>query len=116
MKKQKLLFSALIFLWLPAGVVLANGHDGKIIYEKNCKMCHDIDGKGSPKVAKALKVDSSKLDLTDKETSGKKDAELTKTITDGTGKMKSFKDKLTQEEITVVVKYIRSLAAQNPAK
>lgn len=112
-----LLFFALIFLWLPAGVVSANGPDGKIVYEKNCKMCHGVDGKSAKKTASVLKVDLAKLDLTDKETNDKKDVELVKTVSDGNGKaMKGFKDKLTQEEITAVIKYIRSLEAQKPAK
>lgn len=113
-----LLFFVLIFLWLPVNSASANGSDGKVIYEKNCKMCHGADAKGSPKVAKALKVDPARLDLTDKETSDKKDAELVQTVSDGSKNkvMKSFKDKLTQEEIAAIIKHIRSLAAQKPAK
>lgn len=100
------------YLW---GIAAAEP-DGKAIYEKSCKMCHGIDGKGNPKVAKAIKVDLAKLNLTGKETSDKKDAELVKTVSDGSGKiMKGFKDKLKQEEIAAVIGHIRSLATQKPA-
>lgn len=125
MKKQRetgtilsaLLFFSLIFLWFPVNDASANGPDGKIVYEKNCKMCHGVDGKSTKKIASVLKVNLASLDLTNKETNDKKDVELVKTVSDGNGKaMKGFKDKLTQEEIAAVIKYVRSLEAQKPAK
>lgn len=87
----------------------SSGIDGKILYEKSCRTCHGANGKGNTKLATNMKVDLAKLDLTDKETTSKKDGEWTKIINDGAGKMKGFKDRLKPEEITVVIKYIRSL-------
>lgn len=123
MKKQRemrtilsaLLFFALIFLWFPVNDASADGSDGKIVYEKNCKMCHGVDGKSTKKIANVLKVNLASLDLTDKETSDKKDTELVEMVGNGSNKnkvMKGFKDKLTQEEIAVVIKHVRSLATK----
>ena len=101
----------LIFFFLLFFAMSANKPDGKAIFEKNCKSCHDVTGKGNPKVAKILKVDLVKLDLTKKETSEKKDSELIKTVSEGSslGKMNGFKEKLSREEITAVVSHVRSL-------
>lgn len=92
-----------------SNLVVSDIRDGKTLYDGKCATCHATDGKGNPKVAGLLKVDISKLNLVDDETTNKSDIELAKAIHDGTGKMKPFKDKLSDEEISVVVKRIRSL-------
>lgn len=83
--------------------------DGKVVYEKNCKKCHGDNGKGNDKVAGALKIDRAKLDLNDKETTDKKDGEWERVVNDGAGKMKGYKDKLSKEEISAVIIYVKSL-------
>jgi len=83
--------------------------DGQALYLKSCKMCHAEDGKGSLAISKSMKVELSKLDLTDKETSNKKDDELAMVINDGAGKMKGFKDKMSAEEVAAILKHVRSL-------
>lgn len=103
-----LFFTAFLII----GLWLANlfAADGKTIFESNCAICHAPDGKGQATVAVILKVDLSKLNLVDNETMKKSDAKLTEIIRNGTGKqMRPFKNKLSSEEISAVVKYIRSL-------
>lgn len=105
-------FVALLFTLFFAGVSLnaGNGPDGKALYESNkCSMCHAQDGKGNKKMKT---VEESKLDLTDDETTKKSDAELSEVIKEGSSaskmKMKAY-DKLSAEEVTALVKYVRSL-------
>lgn len=99
----------LAFLITPIVVLSAADPAGKPIYEKNCKACHGPDAKGDSAVAIIFKIDLARLNLTDKETSSKKDRELIKTATKGVGQMKGFQSRLKPEEISEAIKYIRSL-------
>lgn len=109
MSKSVALLLSTLFLFIGLKQVDLIASDGKTIYEASCKSCHGPDGKGNEKVAKALKIDLIKLNLVKDETTKKSDAELAKTIHDGAGKMKPFKDKLKDEDISAVVEYVRSL-------
>lgn len=83
--------------------------DGPVLYKANkCAMCHGDDGKGNEKMKGIVKGDLTKLDLTDKATVVKTDAELAKVISDGAKPMKAYKD-LTPDQVTALVKYIRTL-------
>ncbi len=81
-------------------------------WDNTCAACHGADGTGQTKQGKKLKL----KDYTDKATLGEKtDAELIKIVTDGVivdGKQrkKGYKDQLTPEEITDLVKFVRGLA------
>ena len=91
----------------PASVVAA---DSEAAYKAKCASCHGPDGKGKQKIAEMLKIDLSRLELVDDETSKKSDAELARITRDGEGKsMKPFKSQFSDAEITELVKYIRSL-------
>lgn len=82
--------------------------DGKEIYEKYCAMCHGVSGKGDGLVAEALS--DKPIDLTLPATQKKSDGKLVKVIRDGTDKgMFPWKNKLKDEEIKTVVKYLREL-------
>lgn len=82
-----------------------NAEAGKRLYGTKCASCHAKDGAGNPGIAKALKVELKHLGS--KEVQAKTDAELTKEILEGTGKMKAVK--LTAEDAANVVAYIRTL-------
>lgn len=82
---------------------------GKELYEKFCKVCHGIDGKGNAKLAKGMKIKPELLDLTKQETKNKKDEVLKSAIVDGTGKMKGLKDKIKAEEIAPIIAHVRTL-------
>ena len=74
-------------------------------YTKNCEACHGPAGEGGPvKVDnKTIKVPSLKADHALKHT----DDELLKIITGGEEAMPAFKDKLTQDEIKQLVRFVR---------
>lgn len=75
-------------------------------YAKNCEACHGPTGEGGlVKVDnKQIKVASLKSEHAVKHT----DEQLTKVITSGEEAMPGFKDKLRPEEITELVRFIRT--------
>lgn len=77
------------------------------IYGKNCEACHGPNAEGGlAKVDnKQIKVPSLKADHAIKHT----DEKLTKMITNGEEEMPSFKNKLTADEISLMVRYIRKV-------
>ena len=85
------------------------GSTDKELYDKSCKTCHGVDGKGNAKLAQGMKIKPEVLDLTKQATKDKKDEALKIAVTDGIGKMKGFKDKLKAEEIAPIVAHIRTL-------
>ena len=82
----------------PLGIARAN-------YAKNCEPCHGEQGTGGlVKVDnKQIKVASLKADHAIKHT----DDELIKVITGGEEDMPAFKDKLSQQEIADLVRFVR---------
>ena len=81
----------------------ADNPDGAAIYKQKCQMCHGADGKGFP----AIKTP----DLTDpKWQASVSDKEMTEVIKNGKKgtPMPAFADKLKDDEIQAVVKFIRS--------
>src|SRR5690242_364351 len=74
-------------------------------YAKNCEPCHGPNGEGGPvKVDnKTIKVPSLKADHAIKHT----DDQITKMITNGEEAMPAFKDKMTPQEIALMVRYVR---------
>ena len=74
-------------------------------YAKNCEACHGENGTGGlVKVEnKQIKVASLKAEHAIKHT----DDQLAKVITGGEEEMPAFKDKLSQQEITDLVRFIR---------
>ncbi len=73
-----------------AGAARADG--AAAIFEKKCATCHGKDGKGQTKMGEKMGV----KDLT---TSTASAADFEKTVTEGKGKMPSFKGKISDEEI-----------------
>jgi len=95
-----------VMLTAAAAIVLAgDAGAGKATYDKSCKSCHGVDGKGNPAIAKALKVDLRGLGSA--EVQAKSDADLKKDSIQGTGKMKPTK--LTDSQGSDVVSYLRTL-------
>ena len=70
-------------------------------YKAKCAMCHNTDGTGKA----AMKVDSFKTPDSVKKT----DAQLIAITADGKGKMPPYKGKLSDAQISDLVKYIRTL-------
>lgn len=100
---MKAFLAVLAFAMMFSTWSLADG--GVDTFKAKCAMCHGADGKGETAMGKNLKLH----DLGSAEVQGQSDADLTNTITSGKGKMPKYDGKLTKEQITDVVKYIRTL-------
>jgi cytochrome c6 len=79
--------------------------DAAADYKAKCASCHAADGSGNSPTGKAMKV----LDLGSPEVQKKTDEQLHNDIANGVGKMKGFKDKLKDPQITELVKFVRGL-------
>ncbi|HEX5433980.1 MAG TPA: cytochrome c [Candidatus Angelobacter sp.] len=93
--------------FIPTLSFAANKVNGADIFREKCSMCHGVDGKGYA----AIKTP----DFTDpKWQAAHPDKELKDAIENGVKgtAMVSFKEKLSQQEIAAVLKYIRSLDAK----
>lgn len=77
--------------------------DGAATYKTKCAACHGPDGSGQTAVGKNLKV----KDLSSAEVQKLTDAELTKVLAEGKGKMPA--SKLSADDIKSVIGFVRSL-------
>ena len=97
----------------PAPAPVAPPSEGKKLFCKaKCIKCHGEDGKGDTEKGQELKAPDFTSASFQKETN---DKEMTDTILNGSKNkmlmilMPPYKDKLTQEEVQVLVRYVRSL-------
>ena len=81
----------------------AFGADAAALWSQHCASCHGKDGSGNTTMGKKLGVKDYSKDQ------GFSDAEATNVIKNGKGKMKSYKDKLSDAEVKALVAYVRSL-------
>ena len=80
------------------------------LYAKNCQSCHAVDGKGNPKMVKALKVTPADLDLLDGASLKKNDADLARIIAEGANKkMLAYGKKLVPAQINDLIAFIRGM-------
>lgn len=79
--------------------------DGAAIFKAKCAMCHGADGSASSGMGKTMGLKA----LGSPDVHKTSDADLTALVTNGKGKMPGFKGKLSDEEITAVVKYVKTL-------
>jgi mono/diheme cytochrome c family protein len=88
----------------------AQAADGKVIYDENCKKCHGM--RGTPPATMQKKFE--KIAAFDAAFMEKRsDDSVVKVLTKGKGEnMKSFKDKMTNDEMAAVAKYVRELAVK----
>jgi cytochrome c6 len=90
------------------GMVFSNfspAQTGADMFKSKCAMCHGPDGKGQTAMGKNLNL----RDLGSAEVQSQSDTDLTNIITNGKGKMPKYDGKLTGDQITDVVKFIRTL-------
>jgi mono/diheme cytochrome c family protein len=109
MKKVNIAILLLAGMAFPSITPDAQAQDlaaGKAAYTKRCQTCHAADGKGSPAMAKALKIEFRALGSP--EVLKKTDADLKKVITEGMGKMKGVTG-ITAAEMNDIVAFMRSL-------
>jgi cytochrome c6 len=100
--KSCLLMLALAMV-LPAFSVAADS--GSDLFATKCAACHGKDGAGATPLGKTLKI----RDLASADVQKQSDKELSGIVSAGKGKMPAYKDKLTDAQISDLVKYIRSL-------
>ena len=81
----------------------AFSEDGAAVYKSKCAMCHGENG-----VAKKMAEPSRNLNDPKFQEAVSKD-EIVKILTEGKGKKKSMKDKLTPEQITAAADYVKTL-------
>jgi mono/diheme cytochrome c family protein len=81
----------------------AFGADASALWSQNCASCHGKDGSGNTAMGKKLGV----KDYTKEQ--GFSDAEAANVITNGKGKMKAYKGKLSDADVKALVAYVRSL-------
>jgi len=106
---RKLITCMLTFGLVLIGVILFNGavsadNPGEATYKAKCQMCHGPDGKGETPTGKAMKV----KDFSSEEVQKMSDADLSAAISNGKGKMPSYKS-MTSEQVKDLVAFIRSL-------
>lgn len=89
------------------------------VYLKSCKNCHGVDGKAQTKMGKKHEIDS----FTDAAWQSRhSDDEIREAITNGVKdtKMKAYGTKLSAEQISALVQYVRAFgggaSAQAPEK
>jgi mono/diheme cytochrome c family protein len=111
-KKESLMLKHRLTAVLTLAILVAapaafagGGPDGASIYKSKCAMCHGPDGAGQTTMGKNLKL----RDLRSAEVQKLTDAELTKMISDGKGKMPAYKGKLAAGDIDALVGFIRAL-------
>lgn len=89
----------------------AQAPDGKTLYNSTCRKCHGVIG--TP--PKTMKAKYPKIATFDEEFIAKRtDDSVVKVLMHGKGDdMKSFKDKLTPDDMVAVAKYVRELALKS---
>ena len=99
MKRKIFVFATAII----ASASIGFAADASATWAQNCASCHGKDGSGSTMMGKKLGV----KDYTKQQSFS--DAEATNVIRNGKGKMKAYKDKLSDADVKALVAYVRSL-------
>ena len=103
---MKVPFAILAVLCLTAIPLPARAQDsGADTYKAKCQMCHGADGLGNTPVGKMAKI----VSLKDPTVVNATDADLFAVVKNGKNKMPANNGKLTEDQMTAVVAYIRTL-------
>lgn len=97
------LTTSVILAFLIASSGAAFGADAAALWASNCASCHGKDGSGNTAMGKKLGV----KDYTKEQSFS--DAEAANVIKSGKGKMKAYKDKLSDADVKALVAYVRGL-------
>ena len=77
---------------------------GETTFKSKCVLCHGADGTGNTPLGKQLQA----ANLHSPDVQKRTNAELHKVVHDGQTNMPAFADQLSDEEITQVIKYVRT--------
>jgi mono/diheme cytochrome c family protein len=84
---------------------------GRLLYERNCSVCHGAEGLGDGPMTEFWKPDMNRpANLTDPRMAQQSDGSLYLTISQGFGAMPALGENLDQRERWDVVNYVRSLS------
>jgi cytochrome c6 len=97
------LTTSVILAIIVASSGAAFGADAGALWAQNCASCHGKDGSGTTATGKKLGL----KDYTKEQSFS--DAEAANVIKNGKGKMKGYKDKLSDADVKALVAYVRSL-------
>ncbi len=101
MKKAHVLVLIMVFA---LGATAARA-DGKADFTAKCQMCHGADGAGKTPMGAKLNI----TDLRSDAVQAKSAPELEKTVAAGKNKMQGYEGKLTKQQISDVVAYVKTL-------
>lgn len=93
----------LAFAFLSSATFAADS--GTDVFKAKCASCHGASGAGDTAMGKSMKL----KDLGSAEVQGQSDADLTNVVANGKKPMPGYKGKLTDDQISELVKYIRTL-------
>ena len=96
--------TSLVLAWTPAQAQ-SSPTDGAALFKAKCAMCHGPDGAGNTPMGKKLSV----RDLRSAEVQKQPDADLMHVIAQGKAKMPAFGKSLNEDQIKLLVTYIREL-------
>lgn len=104
---MKLTLGAIIMIGLLLGSVRQSAAQDatQTLYKTKCQICHGPDATGSP-AGKKLAVKDFQSPEVQKQT----DAELLEVAQKGKNKMPAYSGKLTDNQLTELIKYMRDLA------
>jgi mono/diheme cytochrome c family protein len=103
------LCAAAIGLFLCLGSPARAQETGESLFKAKCAMCHGPDAAGKTAMGKALKIP----DLHSEDVQKRSNAELTEIITKGKDKMPAYEEKLSKEQITKLVGFVRDLGKKH---
>ena len=100
----------LLIIALAAAVVLlvaapAQADDAAALFKTKCAVCHGADGAGKTPMGQKMGL----KDLASADVQKKTDADFFNLTAKGVGKMQGYEGKLTKDQITDLVKFIRTL-------
>ena len=82
--------------------------DGKADFTSKCQMCHGADGAGKTMMGAKLNI----ADLRSDAIQNKSAADLEKTVASGKNKMTGYEGKMTKQQISDVVGYVKTLKSK----
>jgi mono/diheme cytochrome c family protein len=110
---RRMILAAILAILALGTRAAAQATDAKALYDENCRKCHGV--RGTP--PKTMKQKYPKIATFDSAFAAAHSADsIVKVLTRG-GKsedMKSFKDKLTTEQMAMVAAYVQELAKGHP--
>jgi cytochrome c oxidase cbb3-type subunit 3 len=89
----------------PTGAA-AQAPDGAALFRRHCRACHGAEGVPAAAMAAAFPGLKS---LAQPAVAGRAEDSLVQVLRDGRGAMKSFREKLNDEEMLAVVRFVKTL-------